>query len=577
MRHIFKYNDRYIVGIGKSLEYTAKTFDEVRSLVDWIDNNKYNYKIFSFFTYESSGAFSSSLITHNLCDSMPLVYVVAYKSVKKLSLEQLKEYRGKGVNSQSIPWKIKRPYNDYQQQLQKILEDIKSGEYYQINYTTHLIGEKIQNPLSLFIDLEISHPASYASFFSLKDLDIVSLSPELFLKKQGNLLRTQPMKGTLARSDNLLIDKKNKEEFLKDQKILAENVMIVDLLRNDFSKICKDVEVESLFELKTYKTVHQLVSTIKGYLFTESLFEILQATFPCGSITGAPKVRVMQAIKSLESSSRKIYTGSLFYFDGDDFISNVSIRTLLCHSNYTQLGVGGGILVDSNSREEWRELWNKAKFTKGFFKFLQAFETILWDGGSLVFFEEHIVRLKKTCEILGIDFDYEQVEGIIKNQKLTINEKKVLRLAINVYGEIELVIRQYAAWGEEVNFIVSEEFTNSKDLYLYHKTNYRDLYNRKRKIAQREGFDEVLFFNEKKELTEGSISNIFIKNREGEYQTPKLSCGLLNGIMRQKLIKKYAAKEAIITKNNLLQAKKIILCNSIRGEVIANFVKNIVI
>ncbi|NQZ59882.1 MAG: chorismate-binding protein, partial [Lentisphaeraceae bacterium] len=382
------------------------------------------------------------------------------------------------------------------------------------------------------------------------------------------------MKGTIHRGKSFNEDEELRLELSRDSKSRAENVMIVDLMRNDFSRICElnSVRVPKLFEATRYNSLHQLTSRVEGKVRQDiSLSEIFKATFPAGSITGAPKIRSMEIITELEKDGRRLYTGSAGIFHaGGDFTLNVCIRTLVCQNRKALLGIGSGIVADSAQQLEWQECLLKSSFLNFSRNHSEIFETMLWEPENGIYLlESHLLRLKQSCLYFRTAFDELEVRlkltELIKSFGAT---QRRLRLSICNDGLIKFTHSELLedGWGKnELRVLISDKSINSNDTYLYHKTDYRQLYNESFKSARQKCFDEVIFFNEKDQLCEGAISNIFIR-KANQWLTPKLSCGLLPGTWRAQMVIELKATESIISLQELLAADEVIIGNSLRRK-----------
>jgi para-aminobenzoate synthetase/4-amino-4-deoxychorismate lyase len=383
------------------------------------------------------------------------------------------------------------------------------------------------------------------------------------------------MKGTASRHPDAASDKAVAEWLAEDPKNRAENLMIVDMVRNDFGRFCipGSIRVDPLFQVDSYHTVHQMISTVYGEACDgKSLHDILQATFPPASITGAPKISAVNIISREEQSPRKVYTGAMGCFmPGGDFCLNVAIRTLICHADRTELGIGSGIVYDSKAESEWQEALLKSHFINYSIPDFVVLETMLWEKrGGIKYLSAHLVRAESTQLYFGRQWNQAAVDSELSlvNEP---SEQARLRLLIASDGSAKVEIHPVTAcgWGkDQLKVLVASEIVDSSDVFLYHKTTNRDFYNRHFHDARENGFDEVIFFNERNELTEGAISNIFL--RHGNlWSTPLLTCGLLPGIWRDKMMHELNAVEKVLYSRDLKNADEIILGNSVRGKGLA--------
>lgn len=522
-------------------------------------------------SYEASPAFDKRHVVNSGSENLPLVYFQAARKVDKISLEDLAAVND-SIRVENVAHAISE--EEYKSSCSKVLNYIKEGDIYQVNYSFRCQFELPVDPLELFTIVEKQHPVPHSFYIDSGEWQVLSHSPELFLSRKGNYIESQPMKGTVKRAVDFIGDEKLRNELTLDDKSRAENVMIVDLMRNDLSRICElqSVKVPELFVATRYASLHQLTSTVTGELKESIGFvDILKATFPAGSITGAPKIRAMEIISELEKDSRGLYTGSAGILKPDgDFSFNVCIRTIVVKDKMASMGIGSGVVADSAQTLEWEECLLKSEFINFRRQHNEIFETMLWSSGEILYFEDHCERLKNSCQYFSVPFFEDEIKIIIDSQKLDNNTSYRLRLSIDVEGNPKLdSVPIQQGWGkDELRIVVSDSRLNSKDAYLYHKTDCRKLYNEDFKNAQEKNFDEVIYLNEKDELCEGAISNIFIKV-SGIWKTPKLSCGLLPGTWRKNTLANLGAVEDILTNEDLKSAEAVMIGNSVRqgGEV----------
>ena len=550
----------------------SKTEEVIPAIQRIEDMQKQGYYLAGWISYEAATAFDSrhQVLSNN---DFPLVLMMASKNIKEVYLKDLKAYERSHI-CHSLEPHINQ--EEYEESCSKVLDYIYEGDIYQANYSFRCDAKLNCHPFEMFQKLENEHPVPYSIYVETDDWQIISQSPELFLEKRHQKITSKPMKGTIKRELTYEADEQNRQALSEDRKSQAENVMIVDLMRNDISRICKldSVKVPELFTSTRYHSLHQLTSTVVGELKDDiGLVEILKATFPAGSITGAPKIRSMEIISELEKDGRRLYTGSAgIFLPGGDFILNVCIRTLLCQSEKALLGIGSGIVADSAKTLEWEECLLKSRFLNPKRRHTEVFETMLWNG-HLQYFEDHINRLENTCEYFLIPFDRTEVLKLLNEKLFELDTKDLhrVRLAIKIDGTIDLKIipLDFAGWEKEpLKLVISSEKTDSESPYQYHKTDNRELYNSEYKKALEAGFDEALFLNEKEELSEGAITNIFIQ-KDDKWFTPPISSGILNGTWRKNLIPALNAEEKDLTLNDLKTADDIIIGNSVkmRGQV----------
>ncbi len=455
----------------------------------------------------------------------------------------------------------------YSGQIAAIRRLIEVGEVYQINFTTRVHFAIRGSAWELFSTLFRSHPVPYAAFFNTGDEQIVSLSPELFFRIEQGLITVRPMKGTAPRGRTLQDDIAGAEALRRDVKNRAENVMIVDLMRNDLGRICRigSVKTPKLFEVERYPSLWQMTSTVEGQLVEGCRIEaIVRALFPSGSVTGAPKIRAMEHIAQLETSERGAYTGAIGYFAPDRACFNVTIRTATLREQSGTMGVGGGITYSSSAAAEWDECqWKVAFLTQRQPEF-QILETMYW-AGEYRHLEDHIARMKGSAEYFDFRFDEWKVRGTLQDLAARLpSAPQRVRITLTQEGTVKV---QYQEYVDErfARVRISTQTVSRYDRFLFHKTTNRQLYDDEWVAARNAGCDDALFFNEKGELTEGARHNVFVV-KDGVWRTPPISCGLLAGTCRAQVLREQMeACEAILTLDDLLYADGIYLCNSVRG------------
>ena len=466
----------------------------------------------------------------------------------------------------------------YTERFDKVQAYLRAGDAYQVNLTFALHVTFPGDPLALYRRLRRSARSRHGAYLALADRHILSLSPELFIEGDGTRLATRPMKGTAPRAPRLEDDDALRRALRHDPKNRAENLMIVDLLRNDLGRVARvgSVEVVAQNEIETYPTLHQMTSTIAAQLRPDSRFaDIVAALFPCGSVTGAPKIRAMEIIHELEDGPRGLYCGAIGHLapptGGNTFAFNVAIRTLeLDRAGLGTLNVGSGIVADSSASGEYAECLLKARFMTDSTHSFELFETMLWErDGGYVLGPEHLARLSESARYFDFPFDAAQARARLEEAAARFAEpRQRVRLVLAEAGEITLSAAplpgtQTGPW----KLALSPERVDSNDPFLYHKTTRRPLYAREHaRLAKLCGADEVVFQNTRGEITEGSFTNIFVA-RGDALLTPPVACGLLPGTLRAKLLAEDRCREATLTVDDLARAQTLYVGNSVRGLV----------
>ena len=444
----------------------------------------------------------------------------------------------------------------YERAIATILERIRDGEVYQVNYTVPFDAGFEGDPYALYRRLAGRAAAKYSAFVEFEERALVSISPELFLRFEGERIATKPMKGTAPLE---------RIEDLYDEKNRAEHLMIVDLLRNDLHRICRDVRVDRLFEVERYPTFATVTSTISGELRDGAgIAEIFRATFPCGSVTGAPKRAAMQHIAELEKDPRGFYTGSIGFLSPERRgWWNVPIRTLQIDksSGMARYDAGGGIVIDSDAHAEWSEILLKSRFLRPAYA-----EFSLWEsfrGGSEPGdVEAHLARLQKSAAAFGITVDFDSLRARITE----INQTHTpLFVRVRAYADrVEVGAEPLDATPLPVDLCISHARVDSADPLLRHKTAWRPLHTRAAQEARELGCFDAVLRNERGEITEGSRTNIFIRSGNTLY-TPPLECGVLPGILRERLVSEGQAVERVLTLSDIKNADAVYAGNSARG------------
>jgi para-aminobenzoate synthetase/4-amino-4-deoxychorismate lyase len=402
---------------------------------------------------------------------------------------------------------------------------------------------------------------------------VLSLSPELFVERQGGVIRSRPMKGTAARGEHPGEDAAARAALAASVKDRAENVMIVDLIRNDLGRIAEpgSVRVEAICAVEDYPSVFQMTSTVSARS-AAGLYEVIAALFPCGSITGAPKVRAMQIIHQLERQPRGLYTGALGWIGAQgDFCLSVAIRTLLIElDGRVRYGVGSGIVWDSAPAAEYAECLLKAGFVTSADPGFRLIETLRMADGVFPMLTQHLDRVQTSANALSFACDR---AGLIESlEKLALEHARGnfrVRLTLGRAGDVELAAVPLMATAEGAKAVFSPVRLDSRNPWLRYKTTVRDLYEQElARIQNDPSVFDVIFFNERNEVCEGARSNVFVRMAPGEpLLTPPLACGLLPGVLRRRLLESGEAREAVLGETDLHRAAEVYLGNALRGLV----------
>jgi para-aminobenzoate synthetase/4-amino-4-deoxychorismate lyase len=490
----------------------------------------------------------------------------------------------------------------YLEAIQRIKSYIAAGDTYQVNYTLKLLFDFAGSLPEFYSSLRRNQSVSYSGIIKNSETTILTFSPELFFRKMGDVIDVRPMKGTMVRGRTMFEDREFVDLLQHDIKNRSENVMIVDLLRNDLGRLSRmgGVKVQSLFDVETYETLHQMTSSIRGEVNRPvTLEEMFKALFPCGSVTGAPKIRTMEIIRELEAADRGVYTGAIGFISPDgEAVFNVPIRTVVLQGNKGEMGIGSGIVWDSDPAGEWEECRLKGRFLTTPAPEFKLIETMLWhpDSGYWLL-DLHLDRLSESAHYFFYSLDPEKIKAVLDEVALDFGRTasgkcRRVRLTLSKTGELEIThadlyvksfpaiepsaIMQLKTYEDPPKVIFSSRNTDSNSVYLFHKTTLRKLYDEERaRFVDKLGFYEVLFINEKGEVTEGSYTNIFLQKGD-RLITPPISCGLLPGVLRKYLLQQFPdlVVEAAFSKSDLEQAEAVYVGNSVRGLVRVSLIEN---
>jgi para-aminobenzoate synthetase/4-amino-4-deoxychorismate lyase len=513
--------------------------------------------------YEASPAFDSALCALP-ATSFPLACFGLFGPPTLLKALPAASDRSSGA----VMWQPSVNTDEYHTAISRIRNHLAAGDTYQVNYTFRHWGMFSGDPWELF--LRTCADAPYGAFVDTDAFSLCSASPELFFSLHDERIFSKPMKGTAARGRTLTEDCNNAVCLHESEKNRAENVMIVDMIRNDLGRIAHtgSVKVPRLYEIEKYPTVWQMTSTVEA-MTTASFPEILRALFPCASITGAPKVKTMEIIASVENAPRNIYTGAIgFLFPDRVARFSVAIRTILIDkfASRAEYGVGGGIVWDSTAAEEYEECMNKAKIILDLpsSRPFRLFETLLWtpDEGYFLL-SRHLERLRESALYFDYPYDEARIHKALDEKAEALPSGLYrIRLLLSRNGDMECSAAALSLPGNSpLRVRLVRQAVNSRDPFLYHKTTRRDLYEKAQ--ASFPDADDVLLYNEAEEVTESCIANVVIL-RNGRLVTPPVRCGLLNGTYRAELLDRGEITEETVRLSDLKGAEKIFLINSVR-------------
>ncbi|MDD5285466.1 MAG: aminodeoxychorismate synthase component I [Desulfuromonadaceae bacterium] len=517
-----------------------------------------------FVTYEAASALNPDLPSLPPVEGLPLAWFAIFR-------ERYNVDAGAGLSASSVGVELEplKTLEEYTKDVDRIREYIAAGDCYQVNQTFPLKGRFNGDPLALYHRIGRGQRAPFCSYLDTGRFTILSASPELFFSLKEGKISTRPMKGTARRGRWATEDQEAAELLRQSPKERAENLMIVDLLRNDLGILAEtgSVSVDAMFEVETYPTVHQMTSTITGTLREGAgVADIFRALFPCGSVTGAPKRRSMGIIEELERIPRGVYCGAIgFVAPGGEALFSVAIRTLLLDrsSGGISLGVGSGITWDSLPEREYSECLDKGAFVNSIEDDYGLIESLRLENGVYTLLNRHLARLEASANYFGFVFDQKSVRQELLNHAKEMPGLCKTRLLLSPDGSVGIISEPLTVdSGTPLRIAVSDVRVDSSDRFRYHKTTRRELIDTAR--SARPECDELLFLNERGELTEGSYHTLVVK-LDGHLLTPPISSGLLPGVLREELLERGKISERILYPDDLKRAGELWLVNSVRG------------
>lgn len=525
-----------------------------------------------FLSYEAAPAFDAALVTQR-ADDLPLLWFGVYDAVEERTLDELRSFdvaqdRSVGAGAVEEHWEPSISADHYARVFEQLQELIRNGDTYQINYTYRIRTRLQSDPLAMFLRLAEAQRPPFGAFIDTGEWAICSASPELFFHRADGRIESRPMKGTAARGLWFEQDLERANRLRESAKERAENVMIVDMVRNDLGRVARPgtVRVTSLFDVERYPTVLQLTSTVAAET-DAPLASVMRALFPAASITGAPKARTMEIVAGVECSPRRIYTGTIGFVDpGGRAQFNVAIRTVLVNrrTGEAEYGVGGGIVADSVCSDEWHESQIKSRALAAAPPSFELLETMLWkpDAGYLLL-GRHLKRLLQSADYFGFYIDVPDVRDRLERYAAALPVvPHRIRLVVSRRGAVEITSRTHDVDMGFADVALAATAIDPMDPFLYHKTTNRSVYEDA--IAARLGFTDVLLFNDRGEVTESTVANLVVEIG-GELLTPPVSSGLLPGTLRAHLLDDMQIRERVITVQQMSEASHCYLLNSVRG------------
>ena len=516
--------------------------------------------------------------------SFPLIRIIIYerKNAEQIHLQcaGIDEFR-QLMNSRAVHVRNLIPgtgREEYIQAIRNIRAEIRKGNTYQVNYTIRNYFDFSGDAMAFFLSLIFRQSAQYCAFIHDPGQWILSVSPELFFHRNGNTISCQPMKGTIRRGNDQTEDLFLKKKLIRSAKDRAENVMIVDLIRNDLGRLALPgkVKVTSLFDVTNYESLFQMTSgveaAIPGNTSTQALFHAL---FPCGSVTGAPKISTMKIIDRLEAEPRGTYCGALGWMHSGKAIFNVPIRTITISKKNGKgvMGSGSGIVWDSDPEKEYEETLLKSRFLTQPYEYFELFESMLVEDGCLQLLKDHLHRLKKAASFFLFSFNLQEIKKEIKNsiKKIDPRVKTQMKIMLSKWGNFDIITAPVSEYAGPLVMAISDLTISSSNRFQYYKTTRRDLYETEFQKYRANGCFDVVFLNERGEIAEGSRTNVFVRKRD-TWLTPPLHAGILGGVYRNHLLSTLGkVHENTLFPDDLLSADEILLTNAVRKAVKVTF------
>lgn len=541
-------------------ELKTRDLAEVMDLLAQVESyQERGYYVVGYVSYEAAPAFEEKLAVHKApLLGEYLLYFTVHDRVETSPIPLT--YEEVDLPSK---WREQTSAEDYEKAISQIHHHLRQGDTYQVNYTVQLKQDLSANPFAIYNRMVVEQEAGYNAYIEHDEMAVISMSPELFFEQNDRELTTRPMKGTTKRGLTDDEDLKEAAWLEQDPKNRSENMMIVDLLRNDMNRISEvgSEYVERLCQVEQYSTVWQMTSTIKSRLRPDvDLVAIFRSLFPCGSITGAPKIATMEIIKDLEPQPRGVYCGTIgLLLPNGRRIFNVAIRTIQLHKGQAIYGVGGGITWDSTWESEYREVHQKAAVLYRKQARFKLITTGKISQKSLLFEDQHLERLTKASRYFAYPFDPEELRQKIEEECQACDSHQDYRLRISLSKSGEMEVSRKILSPLSPSFCKAKLCLQEADLnqaFTYFKTTHRPHLSL--------GKQEIIYHNAAGKLLETSIGNLVLKIA-GKLYTPPTSLGILPGIYRQHLLERGQVEEKILTLADLNQAEAIYGCNAVRG------------
>jgi para-aminobenzoate synthetase/4-amino-4-deoxychorismate lyase len=514
-----------------------------------------------FLAYEAAPAFDSAFEVHPP-RNMPLLWFALFEQESRAG-----DVRAHVENK--LSWLPDTTRDQHAAAVRRIRDEIAAGTTYQVNYTVRMHGDITDDPLQLYESLRRAQGVGYHAYIETDDWCVISLSPELFFETDARTISARPMKGTRGRGRYAEEDESLAHELRTSPKERAENLMIVDLMRNDIGRITEagSVHVSSLYDVERYPTVQQMTSTVHATLRDDAdLPAIMHALFPPGSVTGAPKISTMKLIRELEASPRGIYCGAIGIVEKDRMTFNVPIRTIWLdrETHHAEYGTGSGITADSKARDEYDELLTKTLVVSQPWPTFELLETMRAEAGQIMRIDAHLDRMERSAEYFDFPFPLSSIMDALERALMNAPAVARVRLLLDEHEHVRVDVGSLEELPLERLVELARTPVHARNRFLFHKTTHRRVYEQH--MAEAPDAFDVLLYNERDELTEFTRANVVIE-LHGELITPARECGLLAGVFRGELLREGKIQERVILATELAHADRIWWINSVREWV----------
>lgn len=570
-RILFPEGDSMRVYDAPIAEFCTARLDEVRSILDILEQQVIRgYHVAGYISYEAAPAFDAAFQTHKPRD-LPLLWFGVFRAPR---FEKLPA--SDALRQPVLDWKPGLDKSAYDAALARIREHIAAGDTYQVNFTYPLLAHFDAEPEAWFLERLQAQQCRYAAYLDLGERVIMSLSPELFFELAGDRITTRPMKGTRPRGMGSADDRMMAKALRSSPKERAENLMIVDMLRNDLGRICavNSIEVPELFSIERYPTVWQMTSTVTGHC-EATVPDIFAALFPCASVTGAPKIETMKIIRELEAGPRGVYCGAIGWWAPERqarFSVAIRTATLDRDKGLARYAAGSGVTWDSDVEREYQECEQKTAVLRHVQPPFELLASLRLEASGYFLLEEHLDRLADSAEYFGYSFDRDVVRDALEGYRAQVERLPAkVRLLSDKQGRLKIsdeLLPAPVPW--KVGLAHSP--IDSQQPWTHHKTTRRAIYDEAR--ATQPDCTDVILWTADGLLTESTFANIILRFG-AQHFTPPLAAGLLPGVFRRHLLETGKIEERILTVDELAKADEVMLINSVRRWIDVEWTRDV--